>query len=230
MDRRAAPFEAGPIGIACAACHAVHDESSAHDKSDVGGLVRDVGLPEAFEDIPIALASRICIPCHAPDGASPFASAAAIWAGRAGVDPDTGTPLPSTSVHSGVARGCVGCHRAGPAGIDRGAGHAFAADVGVCAVCHADVVPYGAAIGRAIQSDAESLFARLVGLGALGGAAVPGPSGPRHAAGVHLGNDRVGRAAYDVMLVLEDPAAAAHNAPYARALLEAARRVTGGVP
>jgi hypothetical protein len=42
----------------------------------------------------------------------------------------------------------------------------------------------------------------------------------------------LGRAAWDVALVLEDPAAAAHNAPYARLLLAAAERALneGGRP
>jgi hypothetical protein len=231
LDPRSAPSEAGPIGIACAACHAVHDEPSAHDGASAGALVREVRLPAALDGVSIAPASRVCVPCHAPDNASsPSASAAAIWAGRAGVDPDTGTMLVSTSVHSGVARGCLGCHRAGPAGIDRGAGHAFAPDLGICAACHAGAVPDGAAIERAIQRDAGVLFAKLVELGAVGRAAAPARGGPRHAAGVHLGSDRLGRAAYDVMLVLEDPAAAVHNAPYAHALLEAARKVIGGQP
>jgi hypothetical protein len=44
-----------------------------------------------------------------------------------------------------------------------------------------------------------------------------------HASGARIDRGTpVGRALWDVLLVLEDPAAAAHNGPYARALLDAA--------
>jgi hypothetical protein len=47
---------------------------------------------------------------------------------------------------------------------------------------------------------------------------------PTHAQGFRLADDALGRAAYDVLLVLEDPGAAAHNAPFARTLLDAAAK------
>jgi hypothetical protein len=234
-DTRIPPPDVGPIGIACAACHAPHD-SRPQGGASADHLVRDVRLPSSFDGVSMARTTRVCVPCHAPDGASaPSASAAAIWAGRAGIDPETGAPLSAAFTHGQVERGCVGCHRAGPTGIERGAGHAFAGDRGACSRCHGDAVPDAAAIGKGVQDDATALLAKLEGMGALGASPSKSlPGRPRHAARLDLRSNRLGRAAYDVMLVLEDPASAVHNAPYARTLLEAARKVTvataGGGP
>jgi hypothetical protein len=166
--------------------------------------------------------------CHAPlapfasasaDGTlSPSASAAALWAGRGGVNPQTGAPLAIPSAHGAIEDGCIGCHSAGPSTLERGASHGFKVDVGKCAGCHRDAVPDSATIDRDLHEQAAALLATLAHLKSSAS-----QGRPQHAERVMLSNDRVGRATYDALLVFEDPAAAAHNAPFARALLEAAR-------
>ena len=79
-------------------------------------------------------------------------------------------------------------------------------------------------LGRELRAEATGLLARLVNLGALGAARSPAGDDPGHAVERRLAGTPIGRAAFDVLLVLEDPAAAAHNAPYARRLLAAAER------
>jgi hypothetical protein len=199
--------KSGPTGVVGATCAAA--------------LAREAPPPALFEG---ALAkgaqkSDICLACHAPapgDGA-PSASAAAIWAGRGGVDPATGSPLNGVSQHGSVTGGCVGCHRSGPPGLGRGAGHAFAARSDDCAGCHAE------RSDPSIRERAVSLWAREVGA-----ANKPPAPEPPHAGRVKI--DRAaprGRAVWNVALVLEDPAADRHNAPYARALLDAAEQILG---
>jgi len=228
---RASPPGVGPGGIACAACHASHDAHAARGAPDEEHLLRDVPLPDLFRGAP-AGRSRICVRCHAPVASfadtpggplPPPASAAAIWAGRGGVDPATGAPLAAPSVHGAVDGGCIGCHSAGPSGLERGAGHAFKADDAACAGCHPTGPPDSDAIGRQLHDRAASVLARLIAT-----SAVIAAGRPRHAETLTLTNDRIGRAAYDALLVLEDPAAAVHNAPFARALLEAAGRASRG--
>jgi hypothetical protein len=78
-----------------------------------------------------------------------------------------------------------------------------------------------------IRARAERLFEAL-GDRAPREPLVPARLGPIHANGARF--DRAtprGRAAWDVALVLEDPAADVHNAPYARLLLDAAERFVG---
>jgi hypothetical protein len=230
IDRRPpANVDVGPVGVTCAACHAVHDHgAAARAHAPAAALLRAAPRPAVLADAVVPAptsGSEICLPCHTPeptDGA-PAASAAALWLGRGGVDPATGAALVGPTPHGAVAGGCVGCHGAGPAGLELGAGHAFVAARGGCARCHAQAPP------------AEDLAARARALWTAwrtraGGAADAGA--PPHARAAPL--DRatpLGRAAWDVALVLEDPAAAAHNAPYARRLLAAAERAfNGGAP
>jgi hypothetical protein len=217
----AAPEEAGPVGVTCAACHAVHDPADAARPAHA--LLRRVELPASLEGASIPEASLVCIPCHAPGGAlAPEASAAALWAGVGGVDVDTAEPLPKIAPHGAVERGCLGCHGAGPANLRRGAAHAFASDPRACAPCHAGGAPDVASLGRALREEASAALGEI--LRARPPSRDLPADDPPHAAGASLAADPLGRAEYDVRLVLEDPAAAAHNAPYARALLEAARR------
>jgi hypothetical protein len=232
---RAPPPDVEPIGIACAACHAPHDEHSIRGAANGDHLLRDVALPESLGGASVPRPSRVCLGCHAPVASfapgtrertlSPAASAAVIWAGRGGIDPQTGAPLEAPSVHGSVDGGCIGCHSAGPSGLERGAGHAFRASMTTCTTCHTGEVPDSGAIEREIHEQAVAVLARLVAM-------TPSISTdrPRHTQGLTLADDRIGRATYDALLVLEDPAAAAHNAPFARALLEAAQRASGGVP
>jgi hypothetical protein len=227
---RSAPPEMGPLGIACAACHAPHElRGPGEPRADPHGLLRTVPLPSVFGGLAIPTPSRICLPCHAPLSPLagsvperiplPQASAAAVWAGRGGLDPETGAPLEGGSIHGGVERGCLGCHSAGPRSLERGSGHAFASDPAACTSCHPEGVPAG---DGDVRSEALDLFSRLRSKRKDG---TPTTGDPPHVMARNLVNDRWGRAIYDVSLVLEDPAAASHNAPYARSLLAKARTV-----
>jgi NAD-dependent dihydropyrimidine dehydrogenase PreA subunit len=241
VDRQPpADVEVGPIGVTCAACHAVHEHGAgARGKAGGSALLRSVARPALLADATIAAPSsdksQVCLSCHTPEAGdgTPAASAAALWLGRGGVDPATGAALAGTAPHGAIEGGCVGCHRTGPA-VERGAGHGFVAGTRACARCHPKALPPDDLRARAVALS-TALRAR--------GVDVPDPhdgGAPPHARATHL--DRaapLGRAAWNVALVLEDPAAAAHNAPYARLLLAAAERAlnasgssgaTGGHP
>jgi hypothetical protein len=213
---RRAPVEVGAVGITCAACHAPHAPGT---RAGAAALLRAPPTPALLAAPALgdsARASAVCLPCHTPEAgeASPSASAAALWLGRGGLDPETGAPLDGPRPHGAVARGCVGCHRAGPSELQRGAAHAFVARREDCASCHAAGVPADDVRARALAAW-QRARARL-------GAEA---AGPRHASGQRLDlATPLGRAAWNVSLVLEDPAAAAHNAPYARLLLSAAEK------
>jgi hypothetical protein len=232
-DDRVAPADVAPSGVACAACHAPHDDHGAPGAADADPLLRRMSLPAAFGRLTVASRSGVCIRCHAPvapafaEGSSaiaPEASAATIWSGRGGVDPRTGASFEMPAVHGVVDGGCVGCHAAGLSSLERGASHGFQANWAMCAACHA-IAPDTRAIDRDIHDRAAALLARLTDV------PLPAPTDrPRHARRITLSDDPAGRAAYDVLLVLEDPAAAAHNAPFARELLNMASAVTGGAP
>ena len=233
IDRRPST-DVGPVGVTCAACHAVHEHGSgARVGATNSALLRAVPRPALLAGAPVpapAEKSQVCLGCHTPDvtDGAPAASAAALWLGRGGLDPATGAALTGPTPHASLAGGCVGCHQSGPA-VERGAGHAFVAGAGSCARCHAKTPSADDVVARARAL--WSVWRARVGGGAAGGA--PGGAsddlGPPHAHAARL--DRataLGRAAWDVSLVLEDPAAAAHNAPYARLLLAAAERAFNG--
>jgi hypothetical protein len=220
-DRHAAHADARPMGITCAACHAVHDHRTT--AGPPSPLLRAPTPPVLLVGVAPPDRSAVCLGCHTPDADEPrpSATAAAIFFGRGGVDPTSGAPLPGGVTHARVADGCLGCHRSGPSAVERGAGHRFATAPSTCRSCHAQVPPTSDLAGRA---------RRLWQLWRGADTAV----GPPHAGSVRPDRRTPrGRAAWNVLLVLEDPAAAAHNAPYARALLAAAERAwtvpsTGG--
>jgi len=206
------PEGIGPLGIACAACHAPHGEN-------VGtALLRAVPVANRFADADAR--SRVCVACHAPlepGDALPAASAAPIVLARGG-------SIDGTAEHRAVEGTCIGCHRAGPEGIERGAAHGFAADASACAACHEDDVLDRARVASAeIASRARELFAELSAAGVVRGTLGEG-LGPLHAARPELVDPAspLAPAARDVVLVLEDPAAGAHGPRYARELLDAA--------
>ena len=234
---RAAPSGAGPVGIACAACHAPHDvhartarppdatNAAPGESGRPTALLRQVALPPSLQGSDVPASSRACVSCHAPVDRPadrltiPPASAAAIWSGSVGLDPETGAPLAGAPIHGDKDRGCTGCHAAGPPGLERGAAHAFAVDGGAaCNGCHATGVPPR---DDGLNARARDLLGRLT----RGQRRFETMRAPAHAMATDLPGDARGRAIYDVLLVLEDPAASVHNGPYARALLEAARRV-----
>jgi hypothetical protein len=202
----------GPrAGITCAACHAVHGHGAGAPAP--GALLRAPAPPALLAGVAPGR-SAICLGCHTPDRdeGKPSASAAALFYGRGGVDPETGAPLAGAVAHARVADGCVGCHRSGPTNVEHGAGHRFATAWRTCAPCHPTPVS-----GSDLPERARRLWAAWRGGG--------GGEVPAHAGELRLDRSTArGRAGWNILLVLEDPAAAAHNAPYARSLLAASER------
>ncbi|HXU04212.1 MAG TPA: hypothetical protein VN903_24800 [Polyangia bacterium] len=206
VDRRP-PEDVGPVGITCSACHAVHDPRQPRGTTR---LLRATPKPALLAEAASAaeVPNSVCLPCHTPDplDETPSASTAALVFGRGGLDPVTGKPLMGAAPQAAVPGGCVGCHRSGPENVERGAGHAFRAP--------------RALPSNDIRARAENLWRALRG---------SEYEGPAHAgrAGAITADRRTprGRAIWNLLLVLEDRAADAHNAPYARALLDAAEAV-----
>jgi hypothetical protein len=190
-------------------------------------------LPEAFDAVPAEARARSgpCIVCHASDGSRDLAraSAAAIWVGRGGVDVESGAPLTGSAPHLGVPGGCVGCHATGPTENHSGKNHAFRADLARCASCHREPP---AKDGASLEREARELWQRLLDLGVVEVASTRSPPRPVHAAS-RLGRTSrasLARAAIDLSLLLEDPAAAVHNLGYATRLLEASRKAIAKAP
>ncbi len=237
VDRRPPSDDDGVanvVGIACAACHAVHDPVSPDSErgaQPVPALLRAPPVPAWLGEIAEVLdKSRVCLGCHTPDQteAAPSASAAALWLGRGGIDPATGDALNGPAPHATVAGGCIGCHRGGPAELARGANHGFSAGPRVCAPCHARTPAPTDLRARALrlwtqhkaagQSDAPVDTFRPPHANAKPDRLqVPRPTPTKP-------NTPVERALWNLALIVEDPAAEAHNAPYARMLLDAAMR------
>lgn len=195
------PLDAGPIGIACAACHAPHAEARLST-----ALVRRVEVPESLGVLPTTWSeagSIVCLSCHSPGADDVRASSAAILLGVGGRAPD-GAPLLAAegeAPHRDLA--CTGCH-AGEAGttIERGASHAFAIDRARCARCHDDASALDAAFaGRAMIGTAARARANVGEAETHPSHAVADPS------------------VWNVALVIGDPGAWAHAPAYARRLL-----------
>lgn len=234
MAQRQPPAHVGSVGLGCATCHAVHArtvnaQASVHAAKanaqtvvqTLGtaprALLREVAPPASLAPLPprAAQPDSICLLCHAPrveDEGWPAASAAALILGRGGVDPETGAPLVAPAPHATQARGCLACHGAGPPDLERGKSHGFQAPEASCRTCH----PGGKAVPD-LRAEAMRLRERIA----------PDASAevarPWHAQGMRLDRrSAAGRALWNVALVLEDPAAATHNAGYARLLLNSA--------
>lgn len=212
------------VGIACAACHAVH---GAH----VGALVRAVERPASLgteANARSASEGSVCVPCHAPapDEMLPSASSAVLVEGRLRYPAALGAPEESgPAPHAGLSGGCVGCHGASPG--KHGTDHAFGVEARTCTTCHPGGAPTEArdASGRTLHQRAVELvngFRRQCG--ALD--AETAHAHPADAASCKLSPERA-RALYAAMLVSDDRAAAVHNAPFARKLLERAESVLG---
>jgi hypothetical protein len=142
-----APDDVGPMGVACAACHAPHD---VHGRR----LLRELPPPAVLgaELPPAAAESGVCLGCHTPRPAG--SSSAAIWLGRGGLRVADGAPLVGPAPHAAVP--CTGCHD--------GVGHGFAVTPRACGPCHASGPP---PIAADIAARAAALGARL-GVGAHG--------------------------------------------------------------
>jgi hypothetical protein len=223
QKNRKPPDDAPPAGIACAACHAVHPIRAGRESvigaTCAAALRRETPVPALLSGAVAETAdkSRACLSCHTPDPGSraPSASAAALWAGRGGLDPTTGAALDGPSPHGAVAAGCIGCHRSGPSGLGAGSGHAFQVSGDVCAGCHAE------RRDPALRERALSLWTR-----SYPPTTPVAASDPPHTVPPKLDTATPrGRALWDVALVVEDAAADRHNAPYARVLLNAAERI-----
>jgi hypothetical protein len=188
--------------------------------------------------------SAICLPCHTPDpsrASAPFASAAALWLGRGGLDPTTGASLEGPAPLAGLDGGCLHCHKGDgescgePASFARrvpsregmgtlpgfpsttvGGNHTFAARWQDCVECPKEDPkrPGG------IQQRARQLYldARLF--------RVLGDVRPLHASTAEIRrNIPARRALWNLLLLLEDKAAEVHNPPYAKTLLESAESI-----
>jgi hypothetical protein len=193
-------------------------------------LLRQVSLPPELESVDANTRERsgTCLVCHAPTrpdkhrATVPEASQAFIWAGRGGLDPDTGAAVNETGAHAKIAGGCVACHRVGPSGLERGAGHAFEAHLEQCRLCHAELPA-----PRSFVSEATRLWQALAARGPAPRAQRPSTSSaePLHARAHDIAlNAELGRAQYNVALVLADRAAHVHNPRYVKKLLHLARR------
>ncbi len=192
-DFRPAPAHVQAVGITCQACHAAHGETEAETP-----LLRRVRTPAYLGLDRLTPEARRgsgpCIACHSPDadGAVPWAPSAALWHGRGGLDPATGDPIEGKPPAD--AKGCVTCHL----------GHDF----------RAPKSPRPSELTRR----AEALWVR---------AALrlrhASPGTTPHAGDVAwTAATPLGRAAYDVALVLGDRGAHAHGAAYATELLDRA--------
>jgi hypothetical protein len=220
VGRSAPPEEIGGFGLSCSTCHAVHQPRSAQQKTE-HGLLRELPAPSTLPSPPVSFlgVSRVCVSCHSPSSQSspPEASAAALVAGQGGLEPATGEPLNLPSPHAAGPKGCLSCHDSGPAELLLGKSHAFRAGPSACKRCHDEPQTRD----PSIAARAESLLAKLD--------PKRPPARAHHAQPRPAQQDpRRERAIYDVLLVLEDPAADVHHPRYARALLDAAESIASG--
>jgi Cytochrome c7 and related cytochrome c len=189
------------VGISCAACHTPHGPALGH------GLVRSVQTPASLA-APGAR-SAACVSCHAPlpDELTPSASSAVLVQGQLRLPESLGGELlAGARPHAELAGGCVACHgkRAGEA-LD----HSFRVDSAVCTSCHqarqpAELHTRAEAVLRALEPRCPSSHTGE-------------PASPCASRALNV-------ARYAARLVFDDRGAAAHNAPFARQLLELAER------
>lgn len=213
------------LGITCVACHAVHQDPTEP------ALLREVPQPEVARHLDVSLmaSSRICLGCHSPHGHGPdeertwpMASASALWLGRGGFASD-GRPLKGSAVHAMSVDGCLACHQSSTGGYERGQSHGFQADFRACQRCHDRVPTRSNALARArtlledVVERSQSEWAAVLRTRLHTGAS---RAEPAHASPGRLDlDDPLGRAAYNLLLLLEDPAADVHNPDYTELLL-----------
>jgi hypothetical protein len=223
------PAQAGPIGVACAACHDSHPAVDATGKTP-HALLREVAHPVLLPALPAESKRRseICLPCHTPDMArptAPFASAAAIWLGRGGLDPASGAAMEGPAPLAEAKGGCLYCHYGSVHPAVRqydmprdvyGDDHSFTADWKTCpGGTGADPMHAAGVQRRARQLYLDARLYRVLG-----------DVRPLHASKATIRRDTpAGRALWNLLLLLEDKAAEIHNPPYAWALLESAEKV-----
>lgn len=216
------------LGLDCIVCHDVHQ------REPTPALLRSPKPPPTADHLDTTLftSSRPCLNCHAPRAplgsqqqAWPEASAAAIWLGRGGFA-TSGGPLTGPAVHAHAPEGCSSCHIGTASGLERGQNHGFQASLTACRRCHER--PPGAPDH---SSKARSLLALLVKREpALRELALPPETRPHTRPGKLDVNSPLGRAAYNLLLLLEDPAAGIHNPDYAQLLLDHAEGMLRAPP
>lgn len=220
---RARSLEAAPVGIACAACHAPHDQHRG------ARLVRTVPVGTVDDDAALDASSALCLACHAPAPEQPLPSApsGALWQGQARVPAADGNGwdvLRVAGAHRQVPRGCVGCHGAAAAGAQGARAnldHSFRVEPKTCTSCH---VPGSSQLSdgpNELAQRARALAQALARACRVSASA----SQPAHASAHEAACDspRQTRALYEVQLVLQDRAALVHNGALARALLQDAQ-------
>jgi len=216
---RSAPPAGTAHGLDCVTCHDVHQREARP------ALLRWPTLPASASHLDAGqfTTSRPCLTCHAPRPALgaerqawPEASAAAIWLGRGGFARTAG-PLTGPAPHATAPEGCLSCHVGSASGFERGENHGFQANPAACQRCHERPPP---APNYALE--ARALLGRL-------GERVPAlrqlttqaeGTAPHRDAGQLDVSTAVGRAAYNLLLLLEDPAHGIHNPDYAKLLLD----------
>jgi len=220
LDTPREPPPAGTAhGLDCVACHDVHQREPSP------ALLRSPTLPPSADHLPPDrfATSRPCLTCHAPAAALgaerqawPEASAAAIWLGRGGFAQTAG-PLTGPAPHASAPEGCLSCHVGTASGFERGQDHGFQANRAACQRCH-ERPPPGRNYALEARSLLERLSERVPALRPLTARAEG--TAPHRDAGELDVSTALGRAAYNLLLLLEDPAAGIHNPDYAKLLLD----------
>ncbi len=129
--------------------------------------------------------------------------------------------------HAEVVGGCVGCHLRGTqadANGLRGQSHDFVARPAACTPCHSGGAPQEtvASGGLSVRERARKLWAEFgEPPQKISPLASPTQPPPPHARRGKPDPEGIRK----LLLVVEDPAAGVHNAPYARALLDEAERL-----
>lgn len=221
------PSTSGPVGIACAACHAPHSARRGPR------LVRQTSGQQYWPfttqgATPEEPRVELCLSCHAPNTNEPAAAVSGtLWASAVRIpraDADGWEELSAAVAHDQVPGGCVGCHGGAalePEGRAR-VEHSFRADGRVCNLCHlpgvlASGFPAAAALTRRAVRLSDELSKRCDAVDLT----------QAHPTQIELSGceqPALRRALYEVSLVLEDPAAWFHNAARSRVLLDDAER------
>ncbi len=173
-------------------CQTCH---AAHAAETDQHLLRRPRLPDGFPSVkPDTPGLRLCVSCHSAE-ASGSGQATLLYA----------STDKAAAPHSGLS--CTDCHGARESD-PRGASHDFVVRTSVCLRCHEPpAIEKHTDKGR-IADRAAALWKKRVRL------PLPTPQRPAHALALS-------QEARLLSLILDDHGAAAHNAPYARALLDA---------
>jgi Cytochrome c554 and c-prime len=220
IDRASAPEEG--VGVACAACHAPHGAHRGEKLVRAVEAPATLGNPSGAERYP---ESAPCLRCHAPVAgeSSPSASAASLVLGRAELPPVLGEEalLAGDAPHRDVPGGCVGCHGGLQSTTGRPTDHSFRVDRASCAICHAAGPPGERpdGRGRGVRAWAQELWSQLERTAGVASSPTPPDALHAHPDDRRRSDPTLVRARYEVELVLEDPAAGVHGAPFARRLL-----------